>query len=84
MKDEVDGVSLPKKIKTEPVDSKTEEEMKKQNKRMYKYVESLKNLKKPNLQLLLTHNKQSVPQGNSTVSLLYLCLVICSSFPFVF
>lgn len=67
VKDEVDGVSLPKKIKTEPVDSKTEEEMKKQNKSVYKYVESLKSLKKPHLQLLLTHNKQNIPQGNSTM-----------------
>lgn len=67
MKDEVDGVSLPKKIKTEPIDSKTEEEMKKQNKNLYKYIESLKSLKKSNLQLLLTYNKQNVPQGNATM-----------------
>lgn len=67
VKDEVDGVSVQKKIKTEPVDSKTEEEMKKQNKIMFKYVESLKSLKKPHLQLLLTHNGQSIPHGNSSM-----------------
>ena len=67
-KDEVDGATPAKKIKSEKVDSKEEAEMKKQNKVMFEYRDQLKSqLQKKDLQELLEYNDQDIPPGHEKV-----------------
>lgn len=63
-KDEVDGETPAKKIKSEELGKDEEEGMKKQNKTMFGYRDKLKSqLKKKDLERLLQHNRQEVPSG---------------------
>lgn len=64
VKDEVDGQTPAKKIKSEEMTGEEDEAMKKQNKIMFKYRDQLKErLKKKELQELLEYNDQEVPTG---------------------
>lgn len=68
VKDEVDGATPAKKIKSEKVDQEDVEGIKKQNKIMFLYRDQLKEqLKKKELEALLLHNSQAVPAGQEQV-----------------
>ena len=65
-----------KKIKKEDSEEvKKKEEVKKQNKKIFHYRDSLESsLKKNELQELLEYNKQEIPVGNDNVCVLFLLL----------
>lgn len=64
IKDEVDGATPAKKIKSEKVGDEDKEGMKKQNKTMFLYRDDLKkHLSKRELESLLVYNGQAVPAG---------------------
>ncbi|XP_034248574.1 poly [ADP-ribose] polymerase [Thrips palmi] len=64
VKDEVDGVTPAKKIKSEKLDNEEEEEIKRQNIILYGYRDKLKEqLKKKELEALFVYNKQAIPSG---------------------
>ncbi len=64
-----DGPSDTKKIKKEEKDEKQTEEIKKQNKILFKYRDQLESLSKQDLQILLEFNDQQIPSGVSEVKL---------------
>ena len=67
--DSVDGAGPSKKIKKEDDTEEKEkkEEIKKQNKIMYKYRDELEQLSKQELKSLLEFNDQQIPPGKSEV-----------------
>lgn len=67
--DSVDGGAPSKKIKKEDDAGEKEmkEQIKKQNKILYKYRDELEQLSKSDLQALLEHNDQHIPAGKSEV-----------------
>lgn len=68
VKDDVDGPTPAKKVKTESLSKEEEEAMKKQNKIMFGYRDNLKaQLKKKDLVRLLEYNDQGVPAGPEQV-----------------
>lgn len=68
LEDAVDGVAVKKIKKDDGEDAKIQEEIKKQNKIMYKYKDLVeKELSRGQIQALLEYNKQQVPSGNSNV-----------------
>jgi hypothetical protein len=65
----VDGEAPLKKLKKEELPSPEEDEkLKKQNKLIFKYHDSLKTFSKSQLTSLLEHNDQEVPPGVDRVS----------------
>ena len=64
-----EGPSGTKKIKKEEKDVQQTEEIKKQNKILFKYRDQLESLSKQELQILLESNDQQIPSGVSEVHL---------------
>ena len=76
MKDEVDGEVPIKNVKKEdPSSSEDDAILKKQNKMIYKFHDSLKSLTKNQLTSLLEHNNQEIPAGIDRVCWTILGLV---------
>lgn len=67
--DSVDGAAPSKKIKKEndAEEKEMKEQIKKQNKILYKYRDDLEQLTKSELQALLEFNNQHIPSGRSEV-----------------
>lgn len=60
VKDEADGVSAPKKTKSEPMDEKEKAELKKQVERLQKYTRFLNSLTRPQISNIMEENDEPV------------------------
>lgn len=60
VKDEVDGVSAPKKTKSEPIDDKEKAELKKQVDRLQKYTRFLQSLTRTQISDIMEENAEPV------------------------
>lgn len=60
-----------KKVKKEPEDAEEEKEMKKQNDELFKIKDKLSSVKKSDLIVMLEENEQQIPEGVSSVCILF-------------